>query len=66
MGLFPCLGPFGEKETCTDPDTSPESLGDFVCECPNHGARATGGPAQCSKQGECSSNLYTSRLRLPQ
>ena len=48
IGLFPCVGPNGERETCTDPDTSPESMGDFVCECPNHGAKRTGGPAQCS------------------
>eukprot|EP01061_Rhynchopus_euleeides_P009390 TRINITY_DN1855_c0_g2_i1.p1 TRINITY_DN1855_c0_g2~~TRINITY_DN1855_c0_g2_i1.p1 ORF type:complete len:1412 (+),score=353.86 TRINITY_DN1855_c0_g2_i1:84-4319(+) len=52
----PCRGPLDEEESCEDPNTSPESLGDFICTCPNHGTQNTGGPAQCSKQGECKSD----------
>ena len=53
IGLHPCRGPLGEEELCKDPNTAPDSLDDFVCECPDHATTNIGGPAQCTKLGEC-------------
>ena len=42
-------------ETCKDPTKKANMVDDFVCTCPN-GVFKVGGPADCDKTGECSSD----------
>eukprot|EP01065_Artemidia_motanka_P053236 TRINITY_DN982_c0_g1_i1.p1 TRINITY_DN982_c0_g1~~TRINITY_DN982_c0_g1_i1.p1 ORF type:complete len:5664 (+),score=1505.27 TRINITY_DN982_c0_g1_i1:1270-16992(+) len=44
-------------QTCRDPNTSPDSTGDWVCDCvPPATGTATAGAASCAFAGECAQN----------
>ena len=40
-------------QTCTDPNTLPTSLNDWVCDCVAANGSATARPATCDYEGEC-------------
>ena len=52
----------GTDQTCVDPNTAVDSLGDWVCVCANKTGAAVGKMAECADVNECEDNTVCSSV----